>query len=866
MELPGPETWKRINDVLAAALERAPGERDAFLSEACAGDAALRRRVERLLRADRTAGDLLEETAVDFACPLLLPEGHGEPPSAPLPEGKKVGPYRIASVLGEGGTSTVYRAERADGQFERTVAVKVLRDAVIAAEDLHRRFEAEQQILASLAHPNVARVFDGGVLEQSERPYLVMEYVEGRPITAHCEKYRLDLEARMDLFDRVAEAVQHAHQNMIVHRDLKPSNILVTPEGTPKLLDFGIAKLLGEATADDAPRTRTGALMMTPAYAAPEQVRGDDVIAATDTYALGVLLYELLAGARPHDVEGQSPLEVARVVCEETPPRPSTAARRRLGEEERPPRAWRPQPEVLRGDLDAIVRRALRKEPERRYTSVEAMRDDLGRHCAGRPVAARQGTWRYRAGKFARRHRWQIAAAGAFVLLLVTYAATVTFQSRRLAAERDRAAANAERARSSAAFLKEVLSIPDPEEGQGGAVPARVLLQKGAARLDTGFADQPLLKADLKEVIGSAFREYGLYEKALGLHRDALALRKGTGAGGDSARLALADTRNNIGEALYYLDRPDSARAQYRRSLSTRRRLRENRHADVAQSLNNLALLDAGREDYARAAKRMEEALAIFRENLPADHWRVANALSNLATMHSRRGAMAEAEQKYREALAMQRRVKGATNAGTVRIQANLGSVLMRSEKHAEAKETFRQALRQARASTTESLPLEAYVLYELGELHRRQGRLAEAEQRYREARERYREALPPDHSSHMGSLIGLGEVLLAQGRAAEALSRARRATKIGEAALPSDHRVLASARALLGAVLTNQGRHEEAERALRAAHDALPLPKTPAEKRALRRTRERLARLYETWGRPEQARRYRRALERQRG
>jgi len=887
-DLPSPQRWREISRVLDAALDAAPAERPALLDEACAGDPELRREVEAYLDAEADAPDVLEHCATDFLAGagevLAAFEAHADQFEAQadqgLADGRRVGPYRLTGRIGRGGMSTVYRAERADGQFTRTVAVKVLRGiAGLDPADLRRRFEAERQILASLSHPHVAQVFDSGVIEEEGRPYLVMEYIEGRPITAHCEDHQLGLEARLRLFDQVAGAVQHAHQNMVVHRDLKPSNILVTPEGAPRLFDFGIAKLLEVAVADDdeAPQTRTGALLMTPAYAAPEQVRSGDITAATDTYALGVLLYELLTGQRPYEIEAQNPLEMTRVVCEERPPRPSTAARKRANnrananadananDDDEEARPWMPSASALRGDLDAIVMRALRKEPERRYRSVEALRDDLERYRAGRPVAARRGTWRYRAGKFARRYRWQIAAVAAFVGLLVAYAATATVQSRRLAAERDRAEQSAERAKQSAeraeataAFLKNVLAISDPEKGQGGDVPARVLLRKGAARLDTSFADQPALKADLKGVIGSAFRGYGLYEEALGLHRDALRLHL---ANGDSTSRAVADTRNNIGEIFYYLDRPDAARAQYRRSLQTRRRLLGPQHVAIAQSLNNLALLDARRGDYSRAADRLKKALAIFRNNLPDDHWRIANVLSNLALQRNRQGALAKAERRYRQALAMLRRVKGDEHRDVARTHANLGSILAQRGKLAEADTILREALRRVRDVTVESLPLEAYTLFELGELRRRQQRFAAAERRYRRARERYRQALPPGHRRQMNALIGLGEAMLAQGRAAEARPHARQAVKIGEEALRPEHRVLAEARSLLGACRSAEGRYAEAERSLQEARNALRPPKTPQAAQALRRVRERLARLYEAWGKPEPAAAWRDSL-----
>ena len=442
------------------ALDLPPEERSAFLNAACDGDAVLRQTVETLLfhaeadevRAGFPEGFLEKKPLGLDGLLRQVAEGLEEELEDPL-KGQRIGPYRITDEVGRGGMGVVYRAERIEGPFSQQVAIKVLpRGRDTAA--LLRRFEQEQRVLALLDHPHIARLLDGGLTEGG-RPYFVMEYVDGEPLDAYCDRHRLSIGKRLRLFLAVCEAVQYAHQNLVVHRDLKPSNILVaapTEEGGQpalasrglqvKLLDFGIAKLLsGEgASGPGEILTRTGERLLTPEYAAPEQIRGEAVTTATDVYGLGVLLYELLTGQRPCHTTGRSRYEVEQAVCKTEPTRPSVAVTRPVVETGAATHG-EPSPEAvgrarrlrvdqlqrtLRGDLDAICLKALRKEPEARYASVEALADDLRRYATGLPVQARRGSVGYRARKFVRRHRWGVAAAAVFVLLLAGYALTIT--------------------------------------------------------------------------------------------------------------------------------------------------------------------------------------------------------------------------------------------------------------------------------------------------------------------------------------------------------------------------------------------------------------------------------------------------------
>src|SRR5262245_39139783 len=371
------EGWQRIKGILDDALEAPAGERAALIAARCEGDEELRREVESLAAAAE-GWTFIDRPASGDPAPVYEED---RPPHA----GDRLGAYELLSELGSGGMGMVYLARRADDEFQKRVAIKLIRPGM-ASDFALQRFRSERQIAASLEHPNIARLLDGGATPDG-KPYFVLEHVDGEPLTEYCDRRSLPIPERLRLFLEVCMPVMYAHQNLVVHRDIKPRNILVTPEGEPKLLDFGIAKLLDPEANEGAGETGTLFRMMTPDYASPEQIRGERITTASDVYALGVVLYELLAGKKPYAVTGNTPGELLRVVCERDPEKPSVTANRR----------------ELRGDLDAIVGKAMRKEPERRYASVAAFADDIRNHMAGRPVLARRGTFVYRAGKFARR-------------------------------------------------------------------------------------------------------------------------------------------------------------------------------------------------------------------------------------------------------------------------------------------------------------------------------------------------------------------------------------------------------------------------------------------------------------------------------
>ena len=600
MHVIDPERWQQLMPLLDEALDLAPEARAAFLTDT---DPALRADLERLLAADEEAGDFLDDSASDWAATLIeeLERATAEPT---LDEGALVGPYRIVRTLGQGGMGTVYLADRADGQFEQRVALKLIRPGM-GRHEILRRFLQERQILARLQHPNIARLLDGGITAEGQ-PYFAMEFVDGQPITEYCDARRLGIDERLHLFRAVAEAVAYAHLNLVVHRDIKPSNILVTERGVPKLLDFGIAKLLHETDSEDTLiETQAGLQVMTPEYAAPEQVRGDAVTTATDTYALGVALYELLTGHRPYYFDKRTPAEIERVICNQPPARPSTVVARATDAPQSDGSTAAITPETiaaaralpmrrlrrhLSGDLDTILLKALRKEPHRRYANAEAFVEDLRRLREGHPVRARKDTVGYRVRAFVRRHRAGVATTVAVAVLLLAGLGGSLLQMRSAASE----AARTEAVRD---FVVDLFDAPPDNLNRPFA--ASDLLTRGAVRAQTEWAGRPEVQADLLALLGTLSAQQGLPEQARTLHEQALTVRHSL-YGPDHADIGTS--LHALGELALARDALDEAEALLRQSLQIRHRRfgTEDPRTAETQAVLGDCLLRLNRPDDAR--------------------------------------------------------------------------------------------------------------------------------------------------------------------------------------------------------------------------------------------------------------------------
>src|SRR5271154_5921425 len=519
--------WQKIQSLFEELADMNGAERLARLDRACGDDSDLRVSVQSLLSADGSRTDPIL-SAIGAAAESLL-----EDPRYRL-IGTRVGPYRVVSILGHGGMSTVYRGERDDSQYQQTVAIKVLQHAALHPR-LRSRLHSERHILATLDHTSIARLIDSGDLEDGT-PYIVMEHVDGESIDSYCDSRTLFVRERIELFTAVCAAVHYAHRNLVVHRDIKASNIFVTHDGTPKLLDFGIAKLLApESLSHTLPVTRLQERILTPENAAPEQVLGRPITTATDIYALGVLLYQLVTGRSPYRLLSYSQLQLERAICMDDPARPSQIVVSKLQGENDLDRSRISDrrglsPQRLRtrlsGDLEAIVAMAMRKEPDRRYPSVEALADDLRRHLLGQPVRARQGDWRYNSAKFLRRNLFAVVMAAAIFVGLVAIVGVTLWQNHRIGIARDATAQERDRAQQVSGFLVDVFSNADPFKAQGREVTAKDLLDQGAEKIKNNESLQPEVRAQLLESIGLAYRRQGLSERAIPLFEQAVAIRR----------------------------------------------------------------------------------------------------------------------------------------------------------------------------------------------------------------------------------------------------------------------------------------------------------------------------------------------------
>jgi serine/threonine-protein kinase len=816
-----PERWRQIRGIFDRVIEQSTAARMQILDRECGADAALREEVETLIRSYQDSGTFLDEPAVRLE-PLGIP-------GAELPE--RIGVYRILRRIGQGGMGEVLLARRDDGVYRQEVAVKLLK-AGLASPSMVRRFRSERQILANLRHPAIAQLIDGGTTP-ARQPYLVMEHVDGTPIDVYCDRERLSIEARLLLFRKVCEAVHFAHQNLVIHRDIKPSNLLVTAAGEPKLLDFGIAKLLRPGDFPEAvDATETGMLALTPEYASPEQLQGAVVTTASDVYSLGVLLYIVLTGRRPYELDRSKTLEVMRKVCAEMPPKPSArVAPRSAGEPADDERAAsmesissarRSDPRGLRrllaGDLDTIVLRALAKDPQRRYTSAEQLGQDLDRYLGGLPVLARRDTFGYRVGKFVRRHRVAVAATVAAFGALVTFLVVLLFQRDEIAAQRDRS-------QELSQFLLDVFAIPDPTRARGEKVTARELLEQAAGDIERQLATEPEVRADLLMTMGRTFGNLGLSEEAGRLLETALELHQEAHG---RTHPAVATDLHELGRVRVARGDYEAGRALLEQALAIRRRLHGDEHPEVVESLIHLARagdlvgdLDEAESlhrqalDLARrlgqpeliaqvldrfgillmeraqldaAETMMREALDLYDGLYGELHPEAALSRNNLATLYGARGDYESAERIYRETERIQRRLYEGPHAHLAMTLNNLALVLSKQGRFDEAEALFEQALAMRTEVYGEEHPLRTATRKSIADLLHARGDIDKAEELIDEVLAEQRRLLGDEHADVAASLDRLAQILVDKGRFEAAEGKYREALAISRKLFGEHH------------------------------------------------------------------------------
>jgi serine/threonine protein kinase/tetratricopeptide (TPR) repeat protein len=811
--------WRQIQSIFADVADVAPANRAARLAEQCGDDRELRDSVESLLASDQRSVDPLLDVIGEAAEALL--EDHQD-----RLLGTRIGQYRVVSILGHGGMSTVYRAERDDSQYQQTVAIKVMHHTTLHPR-LRSRLQSERHILATLDHPSIARLIDSGDL-QDGTPYLVMEHVDGESIEAYCDSRTLFVRERLELFVQVCAAVQYAHRNLVVHRDIKAANIFVTADGVPKLLDFGIAKLLApESLSHTVAVTRLQERVLTPENAAPEQVLGRPITTATDIYSLGVLLFQLLTGRSPYRLSGYSQLQLERAICMDDPPRASQVVVARVsGENERDRsrisdrRGLSPQRlrTRLSGDLDSIIAKAMRKEPDRRYASVDALSDDLSRHLLGLPVAARHGDWRYNSTKFLRRHFLPvIGVAAAFVGLFVIAGMTL-WQNHRIELARQATAQERDRAQQVSAFLVDVFSQADPFNAQGREPTAKDLLDRGAEQISGNASLQPEVRAQLLESIGLAYRRQGLSERAIPLFEQAVAIRRQERPV-DEHRTAAALA--NLARALTDGGHLISAEAYLQQALTL------SRHADQAPSEETADILvqfgrfelDA-KSNPQEASKLMGDALAVYRAALGNQHLSVACTLSGLASAHVWLGDLALAERYEREAMKIFEATVSRNHPDHAAALATLGYILTQRGEYHEAEQVLNEALDIERHVFGPNDERIAETESKLGILYDRQGDAPRAIAATRIAVQIATTRLGMNHYLTGYYLSDLAGLYLTADDIPEAETAARQALDVYAKALPARHLYVASTRQLLGEILLQRHAVAAAETELRAALD----------------------------------------------
>ncbi len=893
------DRWQRIEELFESALALPAEARDAFLVEAAGNDESLYRELQALLRADECCGNFLEQSTVA-----------GGPGTVEESPAGRIGPYRLLRRLGQGGMSQVYLGVRDDDEYQKLVALKVIRHGT-DQQDLLRRFRTERQILAVLDHPYIARLLDGGHTEDG-LPYFVMDYVEGIPLDQYSDSKRLTIRQRLELFRSICTAVQYAHQNLVVHRDLKPSNILVMADGTPKLLDFGIAKLLKpEQFPVPVEVTATRFRPMTPWYASPEQVRGQPITTASDVYSLGVLLYELLTGQLPYRVQRAGARELEQAVLEQPPEPPSTAIGRPGGGiagadseqdtgDDGTQKAHQESISIghsrratlqqlrrqLRGDLENIVLTALRKEPARRYVSVEQMAEDVRRLLSDLPVLAHKDSLGYRVRKFLVRNRIAAAASAAFLVLLIAFSTVMTVQRSLIAEERDRAEQERDQSKEVVAFLQDIFQLSDPFTAGEETIIAREFLDRGARRVARELRDRPEIRATLMEAIGNVYRNLELYDSADPLLRQALAIRRQAFGNEDPQTaqslsslgkllhdrgdysaaeplfqealavlrqldgdegLRVAATLHDLGRLKFQTGAYREAGELYAEALAIRRAGAGDR-LEIGQLLTDQAILTERMGEHANAETLFLEALDLRRRELGNEHPLVIESLNNLGVILGIQGRLDDAEPLFREALELRRKLFGDASQHVAESLHNLAALLTEKSDYEGAETLYREAIATLREILGEEHPLVAEAAMNLAFMLQAKGDSEGAEEWFQQSLAARRRQLGDRHTNVGISLAGLARLHVSNGEPGSAEPLLREAFEIFESTLPEDHWRTAEVKSLIGGCLLARAQFADAEPLLLDGYRGM-VNKRGGRYRRTREALDRVIGLYEAWG-----------------
>ena len=800
------QEWRKLQNAFQRAVDLDPEARAGYLAALREGDPALHESLRRMLKADEAPADALSAPVASAA----------EAFTRGAPErwvGRTFGNFRAVRRIGSGGMSAVYLGERSDQQYHQDVAIKIVAGS-FRSESLFTRFKTERQILASLRHAYIAQLHDGGATEDGT-PYLVMEYVDGLTICEYCDTNGLGIQERLELFGKICSAVEFAHRNLIVHRDIKPSNILVTEDGTPKLLDFGIAKPLEQAVfSQTVAQTQESARAMTPEFASPEQIRGDVITTSTDVYSLGVLLYKLLSGRMPYASGGTNIAALAQAICDIDPDRPSVAVTQDGGEGtsiERIAAARGASPARLRkqlyGDLDNIVMAALQKDPARRYASAKDLSDDIERYLACKPVEARADSMFYRTSRFVQRHKAGVALSLVILALLVAFP---SFYGMEVAKQRDRAEVEAAKSAQVAEFMQSLFDSSNPAVARGEDVPARALLDQGANRIEAELAGQPEIRAAMQDVMGAAYEGLGLYDQARSLLDQALRTRLALFGRHDAdvletwskvANLAAAtgdyplaeqlrrealeisravhgeqsaetaDLYAGLGAVVFEQGRHAEARAAFGQALEIHNRISDGPSFAKASTMNAYGWALTNMGDFGAAETMLQESIAMLRATVDPLHPELQRALNVLAHLQMDTGQWDAADVTMREALELSLTTLGDEHPEVSGNMATLATILQNKGELDEAENLFRRTLAIDSRMLGPEHPYIAMDKNNLASVMQDKGEFAEAERLYRESLALNQQVGGPEHPETITSMSNLG-VLLSRAGDFEAAGR----------------------------------------------------------------------------------------------
>ncbi|MFQ5462295.1 MAG: tetratricopeptide repeat protein [Phycisphaerae bacterium] len=825
------KTWEQVKAILEQCFDVDPSERAVFLDRACGGNAELRRHVEGLLDSDERTTPFLDPPSRGAAFEILADVLD----ASPMPT--EVGRYRLVRMVGSGGMGAVYAAVRSDGEFDREVAVKVIKPGM-ATDDILRRFRQERQTLANLDHPNIAKLLDGGAAANGS-PYLVMEFIDGTPIHRYCDERHISIEQRLKMFLDACSAVQHAHRHLIVHRDLKPGNILVTRDGVCKLVDFGISTILsGEQGQNHATVTDASQRIMTPQYASPEQIQGQRITTCSDVYSLGVILYELLTGHRPYQVSRRHRGAMEQVICEVDPDLPSTVVRQTREIENGDGAAVRitpasvsslrgTQPEKLyrrlKGDLDTIVLTAMQKNPDRRYTSVEQFADDINRYLAGLPIRARRDTVSYRIGKFVQRHKVGVAATVLLILSITagtigTYVGLVRTQSAlaRAEAQTEKATVERRKAERVIVFLQHMLSAADPLQERKD-VTVRELIDQTARRIDTDLASEPEIRAAVHHTLGITYASLGSLPVAEEHLRSAVRIREEVFGLNDAHT---ASSYNALGGILHERGDNDEAQKYLQRAKKILTGLGlEDQVASVGVD-SNLGKLYHDLGELQKAEGIFSRLLKVCVDGFGESHPNTLNAMNDLAAVYSDLGRLDDSERFYRDLITRSEKELGPESPWTLSYNNNLAVLLVRLGRFEEAEPICRTTLEISRRVLGETHPQTMIAMSNLASTLDNLGETEEAESLYQSVLARRMAVLGETHPETITVQSNLGLLYRGQGRYSDAEPLLAKALEHSIITLGEKHSQTLDAMNNLALLYTDIGKLDKAELLLVTAVD----------------------------------------------